>query len=140
MNGKMLAQRLNQLNDLKAEACEIAARIDALENILSGDRWKKGCEQARAETIQKEMDALEGILNARRRDCMEESGRLIAFIDQAPDSKVRRILSARYLDGLLWREVAARIGETDEQVPRRIHNRYLEDCAKKVSLENHLFI
>lgn len=61
----------------------------------------------------------------RRLDCMEELGRLYAFIDDLPDSQLRQIFAARYIDGLSWQNVARRIGETDEQVPRRLHNRAL---------------
>ena len=65
-------------------------------------------------------------MEARRLDCMEELGRLYAFIDDADDSLIRQILAARYIDGLSWQRIAMRIDEGDEQVPRRLHNRYLQ--------------
>ena len=51
---------------------------------------------------------------------------LYAFIDDVEDSRLRLILSARYIDGLSWQAIAFRIGETDEQVPRRLHNRLIQ--------------
>ena len=67
-----------------------------------------------------------GRMERRRLDCMEELGRLYAFIDDVEDSRLRLILSARYIDGLSWQAIAFRIGETDEQVPRRLHNRLIQ--------------
>jgi hypothetical protein len=61
---------------------------------------------------------------------------LCAFIDQIGDSRMRQIMVGRYVDGMTWKEVAARIGERDEQFPRRLHNRFLKDCALPEALTN----
>ena len=68
-------------------------------------------------------------MEERRWACMEELGCLYAFIDAIPDSRLRRIFSFRYIDGLSWLQVAFRIGEHDEQYPRRLHNRYVKEAA-----------
>jgi len=65
-------------------------------------------------------------MDDRRMDCLEELARLYDFIDSIPDSLTRQIFSLRYIDGLSWQQVAFRIGESDEQFPRRIHNRCLK--------------
>jgi len=58
-------------------------------------------------------------------------GRLSATAEQAilqcPDLHMRRILCLRYLDGLAWEEVAARIGggNTEDSV-RKAAQRFLD--------------
>lgn len=67
-----------------------------------------------------------GKMDARRLERMEELGRLYAFIDDIPNARLRLIFSLRYLDGLTWQQIAFKIGEYDEQIPRRLHNQALK--------------
>ena len=76
-----------------------------------------GCEE--------ELKALWRRLDARRTRCMALLGALYRFIDDIDDSLIRQIMIYRYIDGLTWKEVAAAIGEADEQYPRRLHNHFL---------------
>ena len=68
-------------------------------------------------------------LERRRWRCMEMLGALYAFIDDIDDSKMRQIMSYRYIDGETWQRIAFLIGESDEQYPRRLHNRFLQNAA-----------
>ena len=83
----------------------------------------------RAETesaIAAKAEALRAKMDARRLERMEELGRLYAFIDDIPNARLRLIFSLRYLDGLTWQQIAFKIGEYDEQIPRRLHNQALK--------------
>ena len=51
------------------------------------------------------------------------------------DSLMRQIMTYRYIDGDTWQMIAARIGEWDEQYPRRLHNRYLAGHALPACVE-----
>ena len=54
-----------------------------------------------------------------------------SFIDSISDSLTRRIFEYRYLVGdkiISWQRIAFKIGESNEQYPRRIHNKYLKKC------------
>ena len=74
-----------------------------------------------------------GILIAEQRDLIDlkvrqsvvEYNRLMRYIASVEDAQMRTILSLRYIDGLSWQQVAFRIGESDEQYPRRKHNKFL---------------
>lgn len=132
MTAKELVKQLSRLNDLKAEVDELSQRIARIELSAQGRHWGR-VSLARAERLAQDAEALRDRMEARRADCMEELGRLYGIIDGASDSRVRRILAARYIDGMIWKEVAFRIGETDEQVPRRIHNRYVEQLVKEMN-------
>ena len=65
---------------------------------------------------------------------MAQLGALHRYIDSIDDSRMRQIMAGRYVDGLSWKEVAARIGERDEQYPRRLHNRFLLQSTLPASL------
>ena len=136
-----MVRRLNQLRYLKKEVDELSQRIAQLElEAQGGSGHISGLPRShRASDRMARMAVaaadLRERMDQRRLDCMEELGRMYAFIDSVEDSLERQILSARYIDGLSWQNVAWRIGETDEQVPRRIHNRLL----RKKILENPKF-
>jgi len=54
-----------------------------------------------------------------------------SFIDSISDSLTRRIFEYRYLTGdkiMSWQKIAFKIGEHDEQYPRKIHNKFLKKC------------
>lgn len=129
---KELVERLNQLRYLKQEVDELSQRIAQLELEAQGGSGRiSGMPRShrlddRVAQAAASIADLRDRMEERRLDCMVELGRLYAFIDDADDSLIRQILAARYIDGLSWQRIAMRIGEGDEQVPRRLHNRYLQ--------------
>ena len=127
MQNNEWVNRLSQLQNMRLEVDELSQRIARLELTLKKETFAPGQERRAENSLR---DALRR-MNARRLDCMEELGRLYSSIDDIPDSKLRRIFSFRYIDGLTWQEVAYRIGEFDEQYPRRLHNRYLRQRSSE---------
>jgi len=124
-------RRLEQLKSLRQEVDDLSQRIAELELAAQGGAGRvtgmpRGGRKADriAECAVKIAD-LRDKMDDRRMDCMEELARLYDFIDDIPDSLTRQIFSLRYIDGLSWQQVAFGIGESDEQFPRRVHNRYL---------------
>ena len=140
MEMKDMIERLSQLRHLKREVDELSQRIGELEERAMGGSarpmgmLRSGRLDDRVARAAASLADLRDRMARRRLDCLEELGRLYAFIDDLPDSQLRQIFAARYIDGLSWQNVARRIGETDEQVPRRLHNRALRkkiaDMAK----------
>ncbi len=131
MEMKDMIERLSQLRHLKREVDELSQRIGELEERAMGGSvrpmgmLRSGRLDDRVARAAASLADLRDRMARRRLDCLEELGRLYAFIDDLPDSQLRQIFAARYIDGLSWQNVARRIGETDEQVPRRLHNRAL---------------
>ena len=131
MEMKDMIERLSQLRHLKREVDELSQRIGELaERAMGGSARPMGMLRSgrlddRVARAAASLADLRDRMARRRLDCLEELGRLYAFIDDLPDSQLRQIFAARYIDGLSWQNVARRIGETDEQVPRRLHNRAL---------------
>ena len=125
MDVKEKTRRLKQFRALKREINQLSQRIARLEAEIErgGEYRRRGrvAQEHRARLI-----ALRQRLAARRVTCMEQLGALYAFVDDIEDSLMRQIMAFRYVDGLTWKEVAVRIGERDEQYPRRLHNRCLD--------------
>ena len=128
MDVKRKVGQLKQLRYLKDEVDLLSQRIARLEWRIERNsrcRWRgRSTEAFGARLI-----ALRRRLVFRRNCCMAQLEALCAFIDQIDDSRMRQIMVGRYIDGITWKEVAARIGERDEQFPRRLHNRFLKDCV-----------
>ena len=118
------AGKLKQLRHLKREVNLLSQRIARLEAEIDDNarsRWRGRVVVEHGARLA----ALRDRLAQRRGQCMEQLGALYGFIDDIDDSLMRQIMAGRYIDGLTWKEVAARIGERDEQYPRRAHNRFL---------------
>lgn len=130
MEFKGMVEWLSQVTALKREIDDLSQRIAALEWEARGCRGRiSGLSHPRAETesaIAAKAEALRAKMDARRLERMEELGRLYAFIDDIPNARLRLIFSLRYLDGLTWQQIAFKIGEYDEQIPRRLHNQALK--------------
>lgn len=130
MEFKDMVEWLSQVTALKREIDDLSQRIAALEWEARGCRGRiSGLSHPRAETenaIAAKAEALRAKMDARRLERMEELGRLYAFIDDIPNARLRLIFSLRYLDGLTWQQIAFKIGEYDEQIPRRLHNQALK--------------
>ena len=131
MEMKEKVERLSQLRHLRREVNDLSQRIAELElaaqggvGHVTGLPWGKARRDRVGDMAAKLAD-LRDVLDARRTRCMELLGELYAFIDDIDDSLTRQIMTYRYIDGDSWQVVARRIGESDEQYPRRIHNRYL---------------
>lgn len=135
MDVKWKVGQLKQLRYLKNEVDLLSHRIARLEWRIERNsqcRWRGRSSEA----FGVRLIALRRRLVFRRNCCMAQLEALCAFIDQIGDSRMRQIMVGRYVDGMTWKEVAARIGERDEQFPRRLHNRFLKDCALPEALTN----
>ena len=133
MDVKGKIEQLKQLRYLKGEVILLTQRLERLETEITGNtrcRWRgRATLEYGAQLV-----ALRDALAARRATCMAQLGALHRYIDSIDDSMMRQIMAGRYVDGLSWKEVAARIGERDEQYPRRLHNRFLLQSTLPASL------
>ena len=126
---------LEQLRYLKREVDLLSQRIAEMElaaqggvGRITGMPRSRGLGDVTGEFAVKILEIQER-LERRRWRCMEMLGALYAFIDDIDDSKMRQIMSYRYIDGETWQRIAFLIGESDEQYPRRLHNRFLQNAA-----------
>lgn len=130
MEVKDKTKRLGQLRSLRAEINLLSQRMAEMELRAGADIIRvTGLpiikRNDRADNYAAKIESMHATLERRRELCMDELGRLYRFIDNIDDSLMRRIMTYRYVDGLSWRQVAFKIGECDEQYPRRKHNEFL---------------
>lgn len=133
--GKRITQKeLEQLYWLNREIENEKTRLMQLESALYGGKKVPGLPQTdvyEREEICGELEECRLLIRARVGRAAREYRRLCEFIDTVADSRMRQILSFRYINGMPWQQVAFMIGEQDEQVPRRWHNQFLKKLAKE---------
>ena len=127
-----LIDRLSQLRFLKIELKQLEQKVRRLEQIVEQRKnlTKKMIDDGESwEDISRFVEPVfDTYLSSKRFVCeyMEEYRQLTQFIFSLGDSKIRTILTERYMNGLTWKAIAFSIGEHDEQVPRRIHNQFIQ--------------
>ncbi len=112
---KDLQKKIVEINDL-AKSCN--TKITGLTNV---------CETSKiASMYNTEISDLKELLNSNLKKCLLELKKINQFIQNIDDSQMRLILTYRYIDRLTWQQIAFRIGESDEQYPRKKHNAFLK--------------
>lgn len=125
-------RQLEQLKYLRREVDMLSQRIAELELAAQGGVGRitglpgGGRRMDRTGDFGAMIADLTDRLEARRTRCMELLGALYEFIDDIDDSLLRQIFTHRYIDGETWQQVAFHVGNVDEQIPRKLHNRYLQ--------------
>ena len=138
MDMKEKARWLGQLSALRREVDMLSQRIAELELAAQGGVGRitgmprGGAQGDRTGEYATRIAELRDRMTARRLRCMEQLGALYDFIDGIGDSRMRLIMGYRYIDGDTWQRIATRIGETDEQYPRRLHNRFLRETEMRI--------
>lgn len=129
----MTVERLRQYRSLRAEITELTAQKRTLENpdvvqdVVQGSdadfpyikhnikvEGTENCPETLAE------------IERKLKEIRAEFHKLNKFINDIEDSELRRIFRMRYIDGRTFQQIAFRIGYTDEQLPRKKHNKFLK--------------
>jgi hypothetical protein len=80
--------------------------------------------------IKSDIEAVKAQLHDRRVACVKEYKRLNEFIAGVEDSEMRQILTLKYVYGKSFQQIAFAIGKSDEQIPRKKHDKFLEKYEK----------
>lgn len=114
-----IEEEKRKLAELEVTAADATAKITGLPHV-TGAHDKVG---DLAILIAEQRD----LIDLKVRQSVIEYNRLNRYIAGVEDAQMRMILSLRYVNGLSWQQVAFAIGETDEQYPRRKHNKFLQE-------------
>ena len=116
-------KELNQLNDLKAEIKELEQKITALKqketervqdkvkssykkfSYIQGSITIEGFDRKGTERRDNLLYTKKMILIARKTKAEQEELKLMQYINSVSDSKVRRIMQYRYIDGYTWEKI-----------------------------------
>lgn len=134
----VLITYIEQLNDLRGEIRDIECRLQKLrknsKKMVKDVVRTSSLEfpyiqttttiEGRGEDLDRTILRKVAFLEKKKAELMELEQKVTESIYKSElSSKERRVLTLYYIDRMTWQQVAMRIGETDEQVPRRIRNR-----------------
>ncbi|MEA4973953.1 MAG: RNA polymerase subunit sigma-24 [Candidatus Metalachnospira sp.] len=131
----MTKKELSQLYWLNREIEEQQRRLEELECLatsctsnITGMPKSRGVTDKLSKYAAEIVD-LRGLIDLNIKKCFYELNRLNRYIETVEDSQMRMILSLRYINGLIWQQIAMSIGggNTADSV-RKAHDRFL---AKK---------
>lgn len=143
----MTKEELNQLNDLKEEIKELEQKIRYLAQKKIGATYDKvkasysdfpyiqgnatiyGFDSKSADARDAAIENKIKILEARRRKAEKEEEKISKYINSVEDSRVRRIMEYRYIDGYKWDKIA-KILHCDRTTPEKIVMKYIGEHKK----------
>ncbi|GHU50886.1 hypothetical protein AGMMS49975_02820 [Clostridia bacterium] len=102
--------------------------VEILEMLAQYRSVRRECALAR-ERIRGEEEVLEVVREGYER-CVRHIREVEEFVAGVSDSRMRVILTMRYIRGKSWQRVAAAIGEYDESYPRKLAKKYLANLPK----------
>lgn len=138
----MTKAELEQLLDLRKEICELDARVEKLQR----NRGRQVVDKVRTSTKEypyiyttktisgidetdkkhrRELTDSEILLLRRRQQAVEAEYKISQYIKSIKDSRIRRIISLRYEEGLSWEKVADAMN-CDRTYPEKLLSKYLE--------------
>lgn len=143
----MTKKELEQLIDLKKEIEELEQKILKIEQMdISGTSIKvktsmknfpyiqsgatvHGYDPILADKRARLLYEKKVLLDQRREDAETEEKRLLQYINSVEESRVRRIMQFRYIEGLTW-ETIGNIINCDRTTAEKIVSRYLKKNEK----------
>ena len=143
----MTKEELEQLIDLRKEIKELEQSILKVEQMETGEvpvKVKASCQdfpytQGRVSVktynpaLANKRDQLlyekRMLLNERKEKAIKEEQKLTRYINNINESRVRRIMQYRYIDGYSWEKIGC-IMHFDRRTCERIVSRYLKKKKK----------
>ncbi len=140
----MTKEELGQLLDLRKEIEELDKKVEHLQEQRVGKVTDKvhasmkefpycytsktitGVDQKESRKQRKMLTENEVLLLRRRQQAVNAEYKISKYIKGIKDSRIRRIISLRYEEGLSWAEVAEKMN-CDRTYPEKILTKYLQE-------------
>jgi DNA-directed RNA polymerase specialized sigma subunit len=137
-------EELEQLNDLRREISELEAAIDKIKQqktecvidkvrasgsefpYIDGFKKISGTNMAAVRKRRERIQRKENILDERRQKAEAEEIRIMEYINSVQDSRVRRIMQYRYVQGFSWERIAG-IMNYDKSYIQRLISKFLDN-------------
>lgn len=143
----MTKNELGQLRDLRKEIRELDVKVEKMQKQRVGkvmDRVHASMPEFpyvyttktitgtddKGGKLRKEMTENEILLLKRRQQAVEAEYRISQYINSINDSRIRRIISLRYEEGLSWSKVADDMN-CDRTYPEKLLTKYLKEHPEK---------
>ncbi len=131
-------KQLNQLRYLKLEITAEKERLESVTALLETHamrydavRVQTSGEDDTLGRLASEIVYLKQLIADNMKRAICELLRLEEFIRSIEDSDLRIIFKERYMKCKSWRSISLLLGDGDEQLPRRRHDRYLDKYNKE---------
>lgn len=144
----MTKSELEQLLDLRKEIQELDAKVEKMQEQRVGrvtDRVQAsmtdfpyvrttktitGVDNKGSRKHRRELTESELLLLKRRQQAVDTEYKISQYIKSINDSRIRRIISLRYEEGLSWDKVAAAMN-CDRTYPEKLLTKYLKEHPEK---------
>lgn len=152
----MTKSELEQLLDLRKEIQELDAKVERMQEQRVGrvtDRVQAsmpdfpyvrttktitGVDNKGSRKRRRELTESELLLLKRRQQAVDAEFKISQYIKGIDDSRIRRIISLRYEEGLSWDKVAAAMN-CDRTYPEKLLTKYLKEHPEKKKRKNETF-
>lgn len=121
----MTRRDLKQFLELKDEIIVLENQLESLRDKCDYDSQLFGVYSL-TDNPEQEIERRSIELAERKKEFTVRLHDMENFIDGIEDSRVRTIFRLKYFEGWRWLSIAFRVGYSDEQRPRKIHDKYLE--------------
>lgn len=140
----MTKNELGQLINLRKEILELDAKVEKMQNQRVEKVMDKvhasmsdfpyaytaktitGIDNKGVKRQRRSLTESEFLLLKRRKQAVEAEYRISQYINSINDSRIRRIISLKYEEGLSWSKVAADIN-CDRTYPEKLLTKYLKE-------------
>ncbi len=143
MDKKILKQLPNirrEIRELEREIASVQKNIDDLrrnkiydtvvgsrEDLTIGPIKVRGHPKGYEKKIS-ELQKKKALMNSKKMELLQIENEAEAYINSIQDSRMRRIMRFRYVDGLSWQQVAAKMGSPyTADSCRMAHKRFMSD-------------
>lgn len=144
----MTKNELGQLLNLRKEIRELDAKVEKIQNQRVGKVMDKvhtsmldfpyvyttktimGIDNKGVKKQRKVLTESELLLLKRRKQAVETEYRISQYINSINDSRIRRIISLKYEEGLSWSKVADNMN-CDRTYPEKLLTKYLKEHPEK---------
>lgn len=141
---KVTKNELGQLINLRKEILELDAKVEKMQNQRVEKVMDKvhasmsdfpyayttktitGIDNKGVKRQRRSLTESEFLLLKRRKQAVEAEYRISQYINSINDSRIRRIISLKYEEGLSWSKVAADIN-CDRTYPEKLLTKYLKE-------------
>lgn len=140
----MTKRELNQLNDIRAEIIELEKNITTLRQMqintvqdkvkasqqnypyIQGSATVTGYDTVTALRKDKMIREKQKLLTTRKEKAELLELEITAYINSIDDSKIRRIIQYRYIEGCTWKKIS-KLMHCDRTYPEKILTKYLNE-------------
>ena len=123
-------ERINRTEKQLAAIEKSGTVIDSVTGGMGGiQRYKiEGFPCAEYGKLKERLYMRKATLQSLENELIDKIGEVESFIASIEDSRMRRIISFRFIDGMSWRNVAMNIGgSNNEDSVRMAFNRFMEE-------------